>query len=71
MSFRIITSTDHEFGRFGSRVGKSSVRRRFITSHLSDYAFAPKSWKPNCVVAAPIDRQLSQGASCGIEIALA
>ncbi len=69
--FRVVGLLAHHFGRFGSRAGKCSARRRFITTELSDYAFAPTSRKRNSVVVTPIDRQRSQSATRAIEIALA
>jgi hypothetical protein len=47
------------------------VGRRFIALHLSDYALAPESRKWNEVIVTSSHRQRSQGATRGIEIALA
>ena len=61
----------NEFGRFSSRAGKGSVGRRFITAHLSDYAFAPGPRKRNGLFIAPGSRKSTECAQRTIEIALA
>src|SRR5438552_14371459 len=70
MRFRITGLSGNQFGRFGSGAGKGSPGRRLIAPQLSDYAFAPGPRKRNSLLVTPIDRQSSQGAKRGIEIAL-
>jgi hypothetical protein len=69
--FRVIRLLCDQLGPFGSRIGKCSPRRRFITAQLSHYAFAPKSRNRNGFVVTPIDRQRIHSATRAIEIARA
>jgi hypothetical protein len=52
----------NQFGRFGSHIGKGSVRRRLITTELCDYAFAPAPRKRNDIFKAASDRKSTEGA---------